>query len=62
MANSHHSMKKTDIDSSYTLAVGTEEMSDNHQRHDESGGPPPTTLGQAGEVDGGNGPPSPQHQ
>jgi hypothetical protein len=62
MANSHHSMKKTDIDRSYTLAVGTEEMSDNHQRPDEAGGPPPTTLGQAGEVDGGNGPPSPQHQ
>ena len=53
MSNSHNSMRQTSMDIPYSIEVGTKEMSDNNQHQDDAGSLPPTTLGHAGEVDGG---------
>ena len=62
MSNSHNSMRQTGMDIPYSIEVGTKEIYDNNQHQDDAGSLPLTTLGHAGEVDGGNGSPSPQHQ
>ena len=50
------------MDIPYSIEVGTKEIHDNNPHQDDAGSLPLTTLGHAGEVDGGNGSPSPQHQ